>query len=342
MSKKTRLRSILALALSLVMLLGITPITASASSPSIRGYSTSAQTVYTGPSSSYYVSVGSIGNGERVYILGKEQGWYHIVYDVNSGGQKSGYVPMNSIRDISGGTPVEDDFWGGYAISNSTQTVYSCDDYSTKIRIGGISSQEGVTRLYGYNSTASNGQTYSVLFIEYSTSSGAKRGYVFNPNFSYPYSETCVGRMSMGCNTYYGAYDGLSYWGSGTTFGKAGFVGDGEYVAVLAKNENSMYIEYNTSQGRKRGHVSSTYVRLYNSPGHFADIPFYSSGSITLGTTYQDVRSGPGSAYPIIGSVSNEYIKIWLGEKINGYRLAQYMISGTSTVKTGYVYASVW
>ena len=42
MSKKTSLRSILALALSLVMLLAITPITASASSPSIRGYSTSA------------------------------------------------------------------------------------------------------------------------------------------------------------------------------------------------------------------------------------------------------------------------------------------------------------
>lgn len=222
------------------MLLAITPITASASSPSIRGYSTSAQTVYTGPSSSYYVSVGSIGNGERVYILGKEQGWYHIVYDVNSGGQKSGYVPMNSIRDISGGTPVEDDFWGGYAMSNSTQTVYSCDDYSTKISIGSISSQEGVTRLYGYNSTASNGQTYSVLFIEYSTSSGAKRGYVFNPNFSYPYSKTCVGRMTMGVNLSYGVSGCNSF--SNTTFGKAGYVGEGEYVSVIAKIMNRMML----------------------------------------------------------------------------------------------------
>ena len=46
MSKKTSLRGILALVLSLVMILGITPITASASSPSMRGYSTSAQTVH--------------------------------------------------------------------------------------------------------------------------------------------------------------------------------------------------------------------------------------------------------------------------------------------------------
>lgn len=335
-------RRIFSLVLALVMCLTIMPCTAMASSPSITGYSTASQTVYTGPSSSYYVSVGSIGNGEKIYILGKEQGWYHIVYDVNSGGQKSGYVPMSSISNISGGTPVEDDFWGGYAISNSAQTVYSCDDFSTKLSIGSISAQEGVTRLYGYNSTASNGQTYSVLFIEYSTSSGAKRGYVFNPDFSYPYDETCVGRMTMGCNTYYGASDSLSCWGSGTTFGKAGFVGDGEYVAVLAKNGDYMYIEYNTSAGRKRGHVSSTYVKLYNSPGHFMDVPYYSSGTITLGTSYQDVRSGPGSAYPIIGSVSNEDVVLWLGEKINGYRIGQYMITGTSTVKTGYFYAPEW
>lgn len=333
-------RRILSLALAIVMCLCMIPCTAMASTPGITGYSTTAQTVYTGPSSSHYVSAGSIGNGELIYILGTEQGWYHIVYNV-SGGQKSGYVPIGNVRNVSGGTPAEDDFWGGYAISNTAQTVYSCDDYSTKVSIGSISAQEGVTRLYGYNSTASNGQVYSVLFIEYSTSSGAKRGYVFNPNFSYPYEQTCVGRMTMGCNTYYGAYDSLSFW-DGTTFGKAGFVGDGEYVAVLAKNGDDMFIEYNTSSGRKRGHVSSTYVRLYNSPGYFMDVPFYSSGTITLGTEYQDVRSGPGSAYPIIDSVSNIDIVMWLGEKINGYRFGQYRVPGTSTVRTGYFYAPMW
>lgn len=334
-------RRVLSLVLAMLMCMAILPCTAFASSPSIRGYSTINQTVYTGPSSSYYVAAGSISAGERIYILGTERNWYHIVYDVSSGGQKSGYVPVGNVRDVSGGMPAEDDFWGGYAISNTAQTVYSCDDYSTKLSIGSISAQEGVTRLYGYNSTASNGQTYSVLFIEYSTSSGAKRGYVFNPNFSYPYSETCVGRMTMGCNTYYGADDNWTHW-DGTTFAKAGFVGDGEYVAVLAKNGDYMYIEYNTSAGRKRGHVSSTYVHLYNSPGHFMDVPFYSSGTITLGTSHQDVRSGPGSAYPIIGSVDNEDVVLWLGEKINGYRFGQYLITGTSTVKTGYFYAPEW
>lgn len=340
MSKKTSLRSILALALSLVMLLAITPITASASSPSIRGYSTSAQTVYTGPSSSYYVSVGSIGNGERVYILGKEQGWYHIVYDVNSGGQKSGYVPMNSIRDISGGTPVEDDFGGGYAMSNSTQTVYSCDDYSTKISIGSISSQEGVTRLYGYNSTASNGQTYSVLFIEYSTSSGAKRGYVFNPNFSYPYSKTCVGRMTMGVNLSYGVSGCNSF--SNTTFGKAGYVGEGEYVSVIAKNyeqDDAIYIEYNTPTGRKRGYTQAKYVKLYNSPGSFADIYFYKTGTIYNTGHNTKVYAGPSSTYPSIGAIyDGEDTYVSLGYSINGYRPVQYKVSNTSTVKMGYIY----
>ena len=253
---------------------------------------------------------------------------------------KSGYVPQSNLYNVSG-TPNEEDFWGGYAISNASQTVYSCDDYSKKVNIGSVSSQEGVTRLYGYNATASNGQTYPVLFIEYSTSSGAKRGYIFNPNFSYPYEETCVGRLTMGQHTYYGANDGWCYWDN-TSFGQAGFIGEGEYVAVLAKNGDYMYVEYNTSAGRKRGHVSSTYVHPYNSPGHFADVPFYSSGTILLGVTSDNVRSGPGSAYPIIGSVANEDILMWLGIKINGYRLIQYKVNNSSTVKTGYVYAPQW
>lgn len=340
MSKKTYLRSILALALSLVMLLGITPITASASSPSITGYSISAQTVYTGPSSSNYVSIGSIGNGERIYILGTERGWYHIVYDVSGGGQKSGYVPMNSVRDISGGTPAEDDFWGGYAMSNSAQRVYSCDDYSTKIDIGSISAGEGVTRLYEYSSTASNGQTYSVMFIEYSTSSKTKRGYVFNPNFSYPYSKTCVGRMTMGVNLSYGV-DGCDAF-SDTTFDKAGYVGEGEYVAVIAKNyekNDAIYIEYNTPQGRKRGYTQAKYVYLYNSPGSFADIYFYKTGTIYNTGSYGDVYAGPSSAYPSIGKIyDGEDTYISLGYSVNGYRPVQYKVSNSSLVKMGYIY----
>lgn len=94
-------RRFLSLILCLAMCLAVMPCTtAMASSPSIRGYSTTAQTVYTGPSSSNYASIGSISNGEQIYVLGQERGWYHIVYNVNSGGQKSGYVPIMFVTSV--------------------------------------------------------------------------------------------------------------------------------------------------------------------------------------------------------------------------------------------------
>lgn len=342
--KSRKLFVSLFLIITTVILLQTTSTTVWAASSSITGYSNYAQTVYTGPSSSYYVSAGSISASEKVYILGSEQGWYHIVYNVSTGSQKSGYVPTNSLNSVSGGNPVEDDFWGGYACSGSNQTVYSCDDYSTKINIGSISTNEGVTRLYEYNSTASNGNTYKVMFIEYSTSSGAKRGYIFNPNFSYPYDKTCVGRVTTGQNVYYGVQG--SYTMVGDSYDKAGYIGTGEYVSVIAKNSTYLYVEYNTSVGRKRGIISSNYVQFYNKPSIFLDLPFYqpsiyeSPGTTGSYAASQPVYAGPNTTYPIIGYVdNNDYIYMWpaIEYRENGYAYIQYNITGTSLIKTGYI-----
>lgn len=339
---KKLVRRTCVLILSIVSMLSMNVSTAFAeSSPSsITGKSTVAQTVYTGPSTDY-VSAGSVSKSEKVYILGTESGWYHIVYNVTgTSNRKSGYVPKTKVTSITGGTPKEDNFYGGFCMSTASQTVYSCDDYSKKVNIGSISAKEGITRLYGYNSTASNGNVYSVLFIEYSTSSGPKRGYVFNPKFSYPYN-TCVGKITTSTDIYFGSEKYSDKYGEAKNykFGKAGTVYSGEYVAVIGKWQDDVYIEYNTNSGRKRGVIPTKYVKLYNSPGNFDnDVPFYESGVVDgFYDTNQKLYAGPGSSYPVIGTVpANKDSYTWIGWKENGYYIVQYLDG--STIKSGYHY----
>ena len=307
-----------------------------AASSNKSGTSVSNQTVRTGPGSSY-VAAGSISAGEPVYILGTEQGWYHIVYSVSAGKQKSGYVPLSGLTDLYGPAPQEDNFWGGYCYANQSQNVYSCDDYSTAMNIGSISNHEGITRLYQYNSTASSGTTYSVMFIEYSTSSGPKRGYVFNPNFSYPCA-TCVGRMTASVNL----YSGIGYTNrvnDSSGFIQSGSISAGEYVSIIAKNDNYLYIEYNTNSGRKRGFTNSGNVYLYNSPGSFDDIPFWGSSSMIHVYGPYTVYAGPSNAYPIIGyTYTDETMCLAVGTApVNGFRFVQYLTSDNKT-KSGYIY----
>lgn len=52
-----------------------------------------ARTVYFGPSSSDYATVGSVDSGEDIVVMGKNAGWYFISYVVGSTSTfKSGYV----------------------------------------------------------------------------------------------------------------------------------------------------------------------------------------------------------------------------------------------------------
>ncbi len=299
----------------------------------ITAWSDHSQTVYSGPSYSY-VSVGSIGN-ETVYVMGTEQGWYKIIYNVGNGAtQKSGYVPISELRNVSGGTPQEDDFWGGIVISATNQTVYSCDDYAKKVNIGSVSAMEGITKLYGYNASSSGGGSYPVAFVEYSTSSGPKRGYIFNPNFIYV-GNTCVARVTQGTNVSYGYHSGFNFL-------NAGSVSAGEYVAVIATSDskNLAYIEYNTNNKRKRGYVSKSCLRMY----HEDNLPnLYGFGinpyGITMGGN-SDVYAGPSKQYNKVGSVyANEVVAFVAEVPINGvyYRYIYYDVDGTNSQKAGFL-----
>lgn len=324
MTKQKQLfRPFAALLAILMLTTAIFTVPASATTLSTTGYSISQQPVYTGPSDDY-ATMGTIYANERVYLHGQEQGWYHIIYDTSNGKQKSGYVPVSSITNISGGTIGEERFIGGFVYANKAQTVYSCYDRTTAVSIGSISYREGVTKLYEYYAPASDGSTHHVYFIEYSTSSGPKRGYVFNPDFTQPFN-TCVGRMTMNCNIYYAGSEDRNYCDTGT-IGRSGFIYAGEYVSVIAKNGDELFVEYNTNNGRKRGVVNSNYVYLFSSPGTFNDVPFYINASLmsfdVTGTI--KIYGGPSTTYAHIDTLYAGDEFIWdLKTGENGYVMIQ-------------------
>ena len=217
----------------------------------------------------------------------------------------------------------ESTFNGGWGITTSSLPVYD-DKYGTN-RIGSVFTQEGFTILR---------YTYEYTYIEYSTSSGPKRGYLVGYNLAIAGDTTyaSVGKITSTCNVYYGTNE--------STYRKAGAVYADETVVILAKNSYWAYIEYNTTAGRKRGYIYSNCVQSYNTPssgtwGSLYTLRTPSNMSIS-GT--QTVYSGPSRNYAAVGSVTDETVikrgEIWL---IGDYE-AWYVEYNTSTgLKSGFI-----
>lgn len=274
------------------------------------------QTVYHGPHLTQYATVGSVDNGEQVYILSKAFGFYHIQYIVtNTGKQKQGYVPQTSIEDYTGPAPEEEDYYGGYCFATTELDVRTCDDFSLTAPVGTLYQHEGCSMLFHYNTG-----NYHVAYIEYSTSTGTKRGYVYNQYLSFP-RETCVGVMQKRVEVYAGPNSNYASIGAGAA---------SEFVSIIAKESDEVYIEYNTNGGRKRGYVKYSELTPYNRPSYFSD--FYDNGS--EGYIVDErviVYGGPNSNYAQLGAVRNEDIISFNTNNSNNYTcvLASKVMSGS-------------
>lgn len=209
---------------------------------------------------------------------------------------------------------------GSWAYSYESQSVYS--DYTGTNKIGTVYAYEGFTVLY---------HTAGHPYIEYSTSNGAKRGYILGSSIAYM-SPSCVAKVIRTSTLYYGNNTGV-YQASGTVY-------SGEFVAVLAKNDNWVYVEYNTNSGRKRGYMQYSNLECYNRPGVFEDLYMYGNSGYDqyVSGTY-NVRSGPSTQYPIIGSISNESVLVldsYSMDGVNEWAYIEYYVNGTSQKKSGF------
>lgn len=272
--------------------------------------------VYAGPSTSIYANIGSVDSSDTVGVLGKEGSYYYIQYSTASG-SKRGYVAISALGAFSGSGSVKStgvETVAAYADATKTAcTVYSCPN-SNCATIGSISAAEGITV---FPNIKDNGYT----FVEYSTSSKTKRGFI-STSLLEEYNDGIKGKANKNTNIYYTTVADL----------KLGSIDSEEYVIVLGATGNYYYIEYNSPSGRKRGYTVKTAINLHSSAG-ISNIA--TSGERIKMQSAQNVYSGPSSTYANIGSVSqNEYV-VLIDKGARGWYLIDYSAAGTR--KQGYV-----
>ena len=297
----------------------------------INGTATSATNVYAGPSSSTYASIGSISNNEGVVVIGESLGWYHIRYFITGSNQeKMGYV-SKSLIDTSVSTS-EEDFYGEFAYAKNALQIRSTQNFNDSVsNFGSMSQYEGMTLLYSYDYFGDR-----ISFVEYSTATGTKRGYVYESEIEKPLSnKSCVARLYAKTSVYAGT--------NFNVYSDIGVIGTNELVAILAKEDNRLYVEYNTTGGRKRGYITTSGIIYYHRPERFPD--FYSTTHASQRnenawiTSRQTVYGGPNTTYADIGVVNNEKIINYSTNSGSSEPLTyiEYWITNTSTKKSGYI-----
>lgn len=298
----------------------------------INGTATSATNVYAGPDSSNYASIGSISNGEGIVVLGESLGWYHIRYWLtNSNQEKTGYVPKSTISTSI--STSEENFFGGFCCAKSNIEIRSTQNFNDTVpKFGSVSRHEGMTLLYSYDYFGSR-----ISFVEYSTSSGTKRGYVYENEIDEPIKgKTCVARLGLKATVYAGI-DTAKYANIGSIY-------TNELVSILAKEGENIYVEYNTTSGRKRGYIKYNQVAVYNRPSLFPD--FYKNGTIShIREARCLVYGGPCNKDAEIGAVNNEEVIAYntsggLDVYTYEYNYIEYTVSSTGKLKSGYVLAT--
>ena len=174
-------------------------------------------------------------------------------------------------------------------------------------------------------------ETFTILckdgnsyFISYSTANGPTLGYVFT-GFMFDTYSTCMGIVTSYSSVYYGP--------DTTTYERSGSVNSGEYVAILASESNWYFIEYDTSNGRKRAYVHAQNVSIQYAED--SNIPLFGNvcGELTISSKI-NVRQGPSTLYSVYGSVSNQKADL-LKVEDDFYYIRYSLNSGK--LKTGYI-----
>jgi uncharacterized protein YgiM (DUF1202 family) len=288
----------------------------------------SAATVFHGPHATNYASAGSVNLGEPVQVLGKEKSWFYIQYTASSN-QKRGYVPyetLNNASTVAGSVP-ERSFTGYADASDQELTVFNgpANSYATS---GTIYSGEGITK---FNEESMDGYTY----IEYSSPSGTKRGYV----------ETVqLANRNRGILAEVTSVPATIFAGPDETYFQSGGVYLEEFVIILERDISSFYptkwyqIEYNSPSGRKRGYVNQNCLTSSVSLDSVQELRTGTGLALALGD--QTVYSGPNPNFATVGTIFvNERVSTLSGVGTeSAYVYIEYSTGGQSS-KRGYVRA---
>lgn len=199
----------------------------------------------------------------------------------------------------------------GWGITSEKITVYETKEF-TNSNYGSLYKGEGFT-VTDVNKNSS-GEVYYEINYSATNYPNGKSGYIKESDkFLYSYKTAAKGTVKTSTNVYYYALG---------TSQRVGSVSAGETVAVLARNtgDQIVYIEYNTTSGRKRGFCSASCIDFSDLGKNFPEQ--FTAGDFVPGYGqivnkfrdyygYKRVYSGPGEAYIDIDYVdSND--NVWV------------------------------
>lgn len=291
------------------------------------------QTVYFGPSTTTYPSVGTVFSSDPITWLWKEGSWYFIEYPV-TGGHKRGYIPASVVNGASNDTTTPNfsslsSNAKDCTVASGGNTYYGPDKNSYP-SAGSVSTGETVKYL-GYTKNNYN-------FIEYSVgSTGQKKRAFFVGGFASGGGgdEPSVGsvqtKMRSSQSVLYGPGN------NSNSYQSIGSVSAGESVKAIVAEADSLWVQIEYDVGstgyKKRGYVAVSTTELSN----VNNLPHTSQkGNLTVSAA-GNVYSGPStSKYQSSGSLSYNESVLDLGYEENGYKLVEYNVTATSYKKRGY------
>lgn len=182
--------------------------------------------------------------------------------------------------------------------------------------------------------------TDDTWYIVYSTASGEKSGYIqaADTNALIDYcNETGV------CSPK--GYTPVYYGNSASEYLRAGYVDEVATVVVLSQLGEWSYIEYDTSNGRKRGYVYTENLgRITDEPEQYGEFYLNLPKTTKYIGELHSVYAGPTYRYNKVGSVSDMEITILKdltpknAEYTGSTYFIEYDVTGTAQKKTGFIF----
>ena len=219
--------------------------------------------------------------------------------------------------------------WGINMTGRSIQ-VYDTVDLTTSTGNRQIYNQEGFTIINAYSNY--NPWRYEVSYSTPNDPTG-RTGFIsgvagVEVNIKRAFGTT----ITYATNVWYGP-DTSSYQ-------RVGSVSSGEIVAALAESGDWVYIEYNTTAGRKRGWCKKNTMLFVNN--RVSDVPAGAKGeNYDASFGYKTVYAGPGNQYATVGQIGTnnqlESVHVLATYKFTGITWICIRYSTSNGYKMGYI-----
>ncbi|WP_198530630.1 SH3 domain-containing protein [Priestia megaterium] len=230
-----------------------------------------------------YASIGSVIKGQKLSVVSKSGSWYKINYNGRTGYVSSDYVQASGTTTAPTTPPAEST---AYTVTASTLNVRS-----------------GAGTNYASIGSVTKGQKLSVVSKSgswYKINYNGRTGYVSSDYVQASGTTTAPTTPPAESTAYTVTASTLNVRsGAGTNYASIGSVTKGQKLSVVSKSGSWYKINYN---GRT-GYVSSDYVQASGTTTAPTTPPAESTAYTVTASTL-NVRSGAGTSYASIGSVT--------------------------------------